>query len=873
MIEKASHSRIKIIFLFATIFLIALSILSYVRIKNLVEASDLVNNTNLVNLRLEKIITVVIDAETNQKSYLITGNSAVLSKRDAAINTLTHELSLVDSLTKDNPNQIENLKILKTEIKLKLLSMGKVMLLYKPLVKTPEFILNVTDGIRLTENIKKRINKMQSEEDKILKVRTTSFSESAIATPLLTILLILGSIIILIAAYLKILQELKMSDKLKSEIASKELRINTILEYAPDAVITIDENGIIMSWNPQAQSIFGWRKDEVLGKTLTETIIPERYREQHKSGIKHYLKTGEGPVIDKPIEIFALNKNKNEFPIELKISSSKINERYIFIGFARDISVRKQIAEALKSKTNQLVEAQQLANIGSWEWDVPANKIEWSDELYRIYGLVPQEFEADYENFLKYIHPDDRDYVNGIVQQAFKDQKPFSFYHKVIYPDGTERVVSSTGKVFTDSKGNTIRMAGTAQDVTKQKKYEAELKESEERFSKIFDYNPVPMTLSEIKTNKIKYANKLFYAAFGYTEEEVIGHTSEELNLIGKEENQKIIARIFGYLQQTRTLAEVQSVSVEESEELLIKLKQTEAMKNLEILYTRKNGETFPAVVSFEIIGFGTQRYTITSYQDITERKKAQELLTNQNENLLKANKELESFNYISSHDLQEPLRKIQTFATRIVEKEYNSLTDSAKDYFNRMHEAAHRMQTLIADLLAYSRTTSAERKYETTDLNKIINDVKEDLKEDLIEKHATIEATELCDVDIIPFQFRQLMHNLIGNSLKFSNPNNPPHIKIKSKIEEGVKLNNEKLSPEKKYCHISISDNGIGFDPQYKERIFEVFQRFHDKQKITGTGIGLAIAKKIVENHSGIITASGELNKGATFDIYIPVT
>jgi signal transduction histidine kinase len=175
--------------------------------------------------------------------------------------------------------------------------------------------------------------------------------------------------------------------------------------------------------------------------------------------------------------------------------------------------------------------------------------------------------------------------------------------------------------------------------------------------------------------------------------------------------------------------------------------------------------------------------------------------------------------------------------------------------------------------LLIYSKTNATERNFEQIDLNKVIDEVKEDLSEELKDKHAIIETTGLCDVKIIPFQFRQLMHNLIGNALKFSVHNIPPYIKIKSEIAKGAKFKNEKLNPKNKYCHITVSDNGIGFEQQYNEKIFEVFQRLHGKNQYNGTGIGLAIVKKIVENHEGIITASSELNKGATFDIYIPVT
>lgn len=246
--------------------------------------------------------------------------------------------------------------------------------------------------------------------------------------------------------------------------------------------------------------------------------------------------------------------------------------------------------------------------------------------------------------------------------------------------------------------------------------------------------------------------------------------------------------------------------------------------------------------------------------------------LAKKNIDLENMNKELQSFAYISSHDLQEPLRKIQTFASRIKEKEENNLSEQGKNYFNRMQEAANRMQTLIQDLLAYSRTNIEERKFEKTHLGKIIDEVKEDLSEELKEKFATIEATELCDANIIPFQFRQLLHNLIGNALKFSNPAQPPHIKINSKIVNGLKLEIDNFLPFKNYCHISVTDNGIGFEPQFSNKIFEIFQRLHAMTDYKGTGIGLAIVKKIVDNHNGFVTATGETNKGATIDIYIPV-
>jgi signal transduction histidine kinase len=225
----------------------------------------------------------------------------------------------------------------------------------------------------------------------------------------------------------------------------------------------------------------------------------------------------------------------------------------------------------------------------------------------------------------------------------------------------------------------------------------------------------------------------------------------------------------------------------------------------------------------------------------------------------------------VSSHDLQEPLRKIQTFVTIILANENENLSENGKYNFERMQLAAGRMQQLIDDLLAFSRINTTELKFEKTDLRIIIDEVKAELRDTIQEKNAVIEAVGLCSANIIIFQFRQLIYNLISNALKFSKPDVPSHIVISASIVKGSKIHHEKLSPDKSYCHIRIKDNGIGFEPHFSERIFEVFQKLHGKDVYGGTGIGLAIVKKIVENHNGIIIATSQLDKGATFDIYFP--
>ena len=235
------------------------------------------------------------------------------------------------------------------------------------------------------------------------------------------------------------------------------------------------------------------------------------------------------------------------------------------------------------------------------------------------------------------------------------------------------------------------------------------------------------------------------------------------------------------------------------------------------------------------------------------------------------ANKELLAFTYISSHDLQEPLRKIQTFVSIILDNENENLSDKGKYNLQRVKLAAGRMQQLIDDLLAFSRINTTELKFEKADLTSIVKEVKADLKEMIKEKKAKVEIGTLCTANIIPFQIRQLMYNLISNALKFSDPAKVAQISISGTMVKGSALAHAKLSADKNYCHISVKDNGIGFEPRFSTRIFEVFQKLHGKDVYAGTGIGLAIVKKIVENHHGYIAATGEINAGAQFDIYLP--
>ena len=251
------------------------------------------------------------------------------------------------------------------------------------------------------------------------------------------------------------------------------------------------------------------------------------------------------------------------------------------------------------------------------------------------------------------------------------------------------------------------------------------------------------------------------------------------------------------------------------------------------------------------------------------ELRRLNDVLELKNRELEQRNAELNSFSYVASHDLQEPLRKIQSFNSLILERESDCLTESAKDYFGRSMAAAGRMQELIKDLIDYSRVNAANWAFESIDLNRLLNEVKHDLNELITGKEAVIHTSTLPTTPVIEFMFRQLLQNLISNSLKYHRPGVSPVIRV----------NYQRIEPDyatpksSDLMHqLTVSDNGIGFDPAYSQRIFQLFQRLHGRSQYTGTGIGLAICHRIMQNHNGTILAEAVPNQGATFTMRWPV-
>lgn len=263
---------------------------------------------------------------------------------------------------------------------------------------------------------------------------------------------------------------------------------------------------------------------------------------------------------------------------------------------------------------------------------------------------------------------------------------------------------------------------------------------------------------------------------------------------------------------------------------------------------------------------------------EIKERKASEEKVKHLNRQLLEniasleqANKDLDRFAFMASHDLQEPLRKIRMFSDRLALKYNEVMDDDGKTNIQRIHKAAERMQNLITDILTFSKISVDTPSFVNCDMNVLIDEVLVDLDEEIKSKNGRVIIEKLPTLSVNPSLIKPLFHNLIGNALKYSKRDTTPLVKITSEISGQINGKTDKLiGPQ--YCRIYIQDNGIGFDQKYAEEIFGMFKRLHHNSEFQGTGIGLALCKKIVEQHKGFISARSKINEGSTFIISLPV-
>ena len=538
----------------------------------------------------------------------------------------------------------------------------------------------------------------------------------------------------------------------------------------------------------------------------------------------------------------------------------KVKENY------RNLTIA--LEEKVKERTLELSQGEErfrlIANTASdaiWDWDLVNNKIWWSDSFYNRFGFKRDEQSSAGNFWIQHIHPDDREHINNEIYDAINNGNDWSAKYRFKRTDDTYASILNKGTVLKDVNGTPYRMVGAMIDVTEAELAEQKLKTKNEELQKVLDEfrfvtDFIPQMVWATRPDGYHdFYNKQWFDYTGLSLEETSG---ENWNTVLHPDDQQRAWKIWKHCLQTGQPYEIEYRFKRYDGEYRWFLGRALPLRN-------ENGK----IVKW--FGTCTDIHDQKMLNEILEQKVRERTIELQkaNADLESSNTELLQFASVASHDLKEPLRKIHIFSN-LVKDRYLAEMEGAAEYIERIISASARMTKLINDLLTFTRL-SINASFENVSLNRLVDEVMSDLELAISEKHATIEVDDLPKIDAITGQIRQVFQNIISNALKFSKKDERPRIKITCETVDRCSLD-AKRNANGDFIRITIKDNGIGFDEQYAEKIFTIFQRLHSREQYDGTGIGLAITKKIIERHKGVISATGKENEGSKFIIVLPL-
>jgi PAS domain S-box-containing protein len=492
-----------------------------------------------------------------------------------------------------------------------------------------------------------------------------------------------------------------------------------------------------------------------------------------------------------------------------------------------EIKGHQEAGEALRQSEERLTFALETSRTGAWELDLRGQSAHRSLAHDRIFGYTELLPRWTYEMFLEHVLPEDRAMVEGKVRRAVETGSDWSFECRIRRADQEVRWIWAAGRQRRDAAGVRQGMAGTVQDITERKQAEA----AQARLAAIIESSEDAILSKDLK-GAITSWNAGADRLFGYRAEEVIGRS---IRLLLPAERQ------------------------EEEDQIMARLQAGERVQHFETVRVAKGGRSLAVSVTVSPLKDGGGRIIGASkiVRDITERKLAEERLRQTAAELARSNRDLEQFAYVASHDLQEPLRAVGGYVKLLEHRFPEKLDAKARGYVAGACEGAARMEQLITDLLDYARVGTRGGAFVPTELDGVLQQALRNLQAGIEFAQATITHDPLPALRVDATQIMQLFQNLIGNALKFHDEQ-PPRIHIGVQREEDRWV-------------FSVRDNGIGIEPQYYEKIFQIFQRLHTRKDYSGTGIGLAVCKKIVERHGGRIWVESQPGQGSTFYFAIP--
>lgn len=505
-----------------------------------------------------------------------------------------------------------------------------------------------------------------------------------------------------------------------------------------------------------------------------------------------------------------------------------------YVGSVTDVSDRRLREEELRESRQRLLEAQYIGGMGNWESDLALRATFWSPQLYRLWGRAPSEGPPSTEEMLELVLPDDRAAV-AEAYGALRDRgEAFAIEYRMQRPDGDIRAIVGVGTLLLEG-GRPSRLAGTLQDVSDRREVEEALRARDAELRSLYDSSPLMMGIVELAGEDVLHVSEN-------------PATTRFFGTLGVEAGQRLTSEM-------GMPPELTALWVRRYREAVAARRPV----RFEYRHQLPGGSRWLSATVCPIETAPWQRPRCAYVmEDATERKRAEEQLAVQADELARSNRELEQFAYVASHDLQEPLRTMSSFAQLLATRYQGRLDPDADDFLGFITDGAVRMRALITDLLSYARVSAGREPAELVEIASSLQAAISSLTAAIDESGARISAGPLPTLSVLPAQLEQLFLNLLGNAIKFAGPR-VPSVRVSAELAGGAWI-------------FTVADDGIGIAPEYAERIFEIFQRLHTRAEYTGTGIGLALCRRIVEEHGGRIWVESRVGEGATFRFTLPV-